>query len=89
MSDGETFSWGKLISGFFNPLNGAKSLVFLFHSTVIITILMAVVFSGIKLYGWATREKPTDKNSIVITENDGTVNASSDKSLKKFGIITF
>lgn len=85
----DNFSWGKFFSGFFNPLNGAKSIVMLFHSAIFITIVMALVFGGIKLYRWSVREKPTDKNTVTVADNDGVVNASSDKSTKKFGLITF
>ena len=89
MSEKEIFSWGKLFRGLVNPINFFKSLVSMIQMSIIILVIMAVVFSGFKLYNWAMGKKRVTPDETTIISHDGTVNNESDKSIKNFGLINF
>lgn len=81
----ERFSWGKMFSGFFNPLNIPKALALGFHMILIIVVLSSLVIAGIWIKSKLKR-KPVAQ-PVTITTTSGAVHNSQDDIKKKIGLI--
>ena len=84
---GEVFSWGKFFSGLFNPLNFAKSFVFLVQAAILVILITCVVFTILKVK--TIFFKPPKPPAVFTTTgmNGGQVHNSSDDVKKKYGLI--
>lgn len=82
----ERFSWAKFFSGLFNPLNYAKTIVFLFQGSVIVLLLLCVFFTAMAL-----KNKFLPKKNIAppvcINTQSGEVRSQSGDNRKIFGLI--
>lgn len=87
MGEGDKFSWSKFFSGLVNPLNFAKSSVFLLQMGVIILILISLFFTGLKIKRWILKEKPATP-PVIIQGNEGAqIHNSADDVKKKIGLL--
>lgn len=82
----ETFQWKHFFSGLVNPLNFAKSFVFMLQMGVIILVLISLFFTGLKIKRFILKEKPPAP-PVVIQGNEGAqIHNSADDVKKKYGL---
>lgn len=83
----EKFSWFKLFSGLVNPLNFAKSFVFMVQMALIIMLIMCVTFTGFWLKGKLSKPKPMAGPISISGMTGGCIHNSTDEIKKKWGLI--
>lgn len=81
------FEWGRFFGGLFNPLNFAKSFVFLLQAALIVLVVFALVFTVLKMKN--VFFKPAKPAAVFTTESTagGQIHNSNDDVKKKYGLI--
>jgi hypothetical protein len=81
------FKWSKFFSGLFNPLNFAKSFVFLVQAGIIILVIISLVVMGMAIKQKFLKPKKTSPSITVTGNSGGSVHSSQDENIKKFGLV--
>jgi len=82
----DNWSWMKFLSGLFNPLNFAKSFVFMVQMSIIILLILSVVFAAISIKRKFLKPKKSSA-PVQIQTASGPVHNSVDDNKKKYGLI--
>lgn len=83
----DKFSWSKFFSGIINPLNFAKSFVFLIQGSLIILLILCVLFTGVWLKNKFFKAPKTPSPINISGMSGGCIHNSTDDVKKKWGLI--
>ena len=87
-ADPQGFTWGKFFSGLVNPLNFAKSFVFLLQGALIVLVAFCLVFTILKMKNiFFKPAKPAATFTVSGETTGGQIHNSNDDVKKKYGLI--
>lgn len=84
----EGFSWKRFLSGIINPLNFAKSFVFMIQIALILLILSCVLWASLAVKRKFLKPK-SQPSPVCISTTSGNARSSQDEVSNKFGLLNF